>query len=197
MTAVPPDDPGFDQQLSAALDALSHRPIAPEYDAARILRRTKTRRALLGTASALAAFAVVATGSVLVAHHGTGPSRLVSGAGSSASPASSPASARPSASSRASAPASFSPSSSPSLSASAAPTASAYLAVTVIPDVIGETQEAATAMLSDIGLRTVVVTAASSTFPGGTVLSQNPPPGSKVVSGATVTITVSFGPSPN
>lgn len=62
-----------------------------------------------------------------------------------------------------------------------------------VPDVVGQTQEVGTATLEGDGFVVVVVTAASSSAPAGTIISQDPAGGSLALSGATVTITVSTG----
>jgi serine/threonine-protein kinase len=67
--------------------------------------------------------------------------------------------------------------------------------VVTVPGVVGFTQSAATSALSKAGLDVSVVTA-SSGQPAGTVTSQDPPEGSQVKKGTTVTITVSTGPAP-
>ncbi len=67
--------------------------------------------------------------------------------------------------------------------------------VVTVPGVIGFTQSAATSALSKAGLDVSVVTA-SSDQPSGTVTNQDPPEGSQVKKGTTVTITVSSGPAP-
>ncbi|MCB0920813.1 MAG: Stk1 family PASTA domain-containing Ser/Thr kinase [Actinobacteria bacterium] len=64
-----------------------------------------------------------------------------------------------------------------------------------VPGVIGFTQSAATSTLSRAGLDVRVVTA-SSDQPSGVVTNQDPPEGSQVKKGTTVTITVSSGPAP-
>ena len=64
-----------------------------------------------------------------------------------------------------------------------------------VPGVIGFTQSAATSALSRAGLDVRVVTA-SSDQPSGVVTNQDPPEGSQVKKGTTVTITVSSGPAP-
>ena len=64
-----------------------------------------------------------------------------------------------------------------------------------VPGVIGFTQSAATSALSKAGLDVSVVTA-SSDQPSGIVTNQDPPEGSQVKKGTTVTITVSSGPAP-
>ncbi len=67
--------------------------------------------------------------------------------------------------------------------------------VVEVPDTVGFTQSAATSALSRAGLDVSVVTA-SSDQAAGTVTAQNPPGGSQVKKGTTVTITVSTGPAP-
>jgi PASTA domain len=62
-----------------------------------------------------------------------------------------------------------------------------------VPDVVGQTQAVGTATLEGDGFVVVVVTAASSSVPAGTIISQAPEGGSLALSGATVTITVSTG----
>lgn len=62
-----------------------------------------------------------------------------------------------------------------------------------VPDVTGLSQEDAIAALEAAGFSVSIVTAASSTVPEGTVISQSPAGGSESTAGAIVTITVSSG----
>ena len=67
----------------------------------------------------------------------------------------------------------------------------------VVPDVVGQTQDAATAALQADGFVVVVVyQMVIDQQQIGIVLSQDPAAGKKVAQGSTVTITVGQGPSP-
>jgi len=81
-------------------------------------------------------------------------------------------------------------------------TAGAYVLVTytptqvTVPDVVGLTQNAATTALQNAGLVAGVVTnQASGSVPAGAVISQNPPAGTAVAPGTSVSLVVSSGPS--
>jgi beta-lactam-binding protein with PASTA domain len=63
----------------------------------------------------------------------------------------------------------------------------------VVPDVTNQAIGDATAQLQAIGLQVQPVDQRSSTVQKGLVIGQNPPPGSTVSSGSTVTLTVSLG----
>jgi hypothetical protein len=66
----------------------------------------------------------------------------------------------------------------------------------VMPNVLGLTQTAAAQGLSSAGLTLGVITSVpSSHFPAGTVVATNPSAGSALAPGATVSVTVSSGPS--
>ncbi len=67
---------------------------------------------------------------------------------------------------------------------------------TPVPDVVGETQAAGTAILEGDGFVVAVVTAYSSVVAAGLIISQDPIAGSTPGTGATVTITVSLGDAP-
>lgn len=63
-----------------------------------------------------------------------------------------------------------------------------------IPDVVGQTQASATAVLQNAGFDVTVEQQASATVEDGTVISQNPQGGLDAPKGATVLIVVSTGP---
>ncbi|HSK16993.1 MAG TPA: Stk1 family PASTA domain-containing Ser/Thr kinase [Gaiellaceae bacterium] len=63
-----------------------------------------------------------------------------------------------------------------------------------VPNVVGQTQENATAALEDADFEVSVIQAASDTTPEGLVSAQSPPAGSEAPRGSTVQITVSTGP---
>lgn len=63
----------------------------------------------------------------------------------------------------------------------------------VVPDVVGQTQADGTLTLEGAGFVVVVVTAASSAVPAGSIISQAPAGGTEAAPGSTVTITVSTG----
>ncbi len=63
-----------------------------------------------------------------------------------------------------------------------------------VPDVIGESQESAEAILSDADYETEVLTAPSDEVEAGFVFAQDPAAGTELEPGSTVTITVSEGP---
>ena len=66
----------------------------------------------------------------------------------------------------------------------------------IVPNVVGQTQAAATTSLTNAGLTVGTVTTASSpTVPAGSVISQNPAGGSSVPVGSAVNLTVSTGPA--
>lgn len=65
-----------------------------------------------------------------------------------------------------------------------------------VPDVVGLSQAQGTSDIEAEGLVVAVETAYSSTVPAGDIISQVPTAGSSVLSGSTVTITVSLGPEP-
>jgi beta-lactam-binding protein with PASTA domain len=62
-----------------------------------------------------------------------------------------------------------------------------------VPAVAGATQAAAADALAKLGLVPGVISAASSSVPAGTVISQQPASGAEVAAGATVAITISRG----
>lgn len=67
---------------------------------------------------------------------------------------------------------------------------------TLVPNVIGATQQAAATTLAGAGLRAGTVTMqASSSVPSGTVLGESPSAGSSVAAGTPVALTVSSGPA--
>jgi hypothetical protein len=67
---------------------------------------------------------------------------------------------------------------------------------TLVPDLVGTTQQAADTTLSGAGLKTGTVTMqASSSAPTGTVISESPAAGTSVASGSSVALTVSSGPA--
>jgi len=66
----------------------------------------------------------------------------------------------------------------------------------VVPDVVGETQAAATTIIETAGLVVgTVTTAASDTVPAGNVISQDPAAGTSVAAGSAVDLVVSSGSS--
>jgi beta-lactam-binding protein with PASTA domain len=65
-----------------------------------------------------------------------------------------------------------------------------------VPNVVGQTQAAATASLTGAGFTVSVTTAASTTVPAGTVISQTPTGGTLAASGSAVAIVVSLGTAP-
>ncbi|GGK92528.1 putative serine/threonine-protein kinase [Sphaerisporangium melleum] len=67
-------------------------------------------------------------------------------------------------------------------------------AATPVPDVTGQTQQDATATLKGAGFKVRVVKQTSETVAEGTVISQSPPPGSKLTANTTITLVVSSGP---
>lgn len=70
---------------------------------------------------------------------------------------------------------------------------SLYGAQVTVPDVIGQTTDAATAVLEDAGFTVVVGGETDSDLPAGTVARTSPSDGSTVAAGATVTLTMSNG----
>ena len=64
-----------------------------------------------------------------------------------------------------------------------------------VPDVVGSSQAAAEAQLTDAGFAVVVVQSASDTVPAGSVISQAPQAGVIASQGSKVSIVVSTGPS--
>ncbi len=68
------------------------------------------------------------------------------------------------------------------------------VAALVVPNVVGQTQAAATTAITTAGLALGTVTTQSSpTVPAGTVISQNPAAGTNVVAGSAVNLVVSSG----
>jgi len=63
-----------------------------------------------------------------------------------------------------------------------------------IPNLVGQTKEAATATLTKAGLEVKYADAYSKTVPEGSVVSSNPKAGATVPKGGTVTLTISLGP---
>ena len=70
-------------------------------------------------------------------------------------------------------------------------TASAPAASSPVPKVIGDTEEAALAVLKKAGFKVPRVMQMASNAPVGTVLSQDPAPGKMAARGSTVSLTVS------
>ncbi|MBX0299885.1 transglycosylase domain-containing protein [Cryobacterium sp. 1639] len=70
---------------------------------------------------------------------------------------------------------------------------SLYGAQVTVPDVTGQTTDAATAVLEDAGFTVVVGGETDSDLPAGTVARTSPSDGSTVAAGATVTLTMSNG----
>ncbi len=67
----------------------------------------------------------------------------------------------------------------------------------VVPNVVGETQDAAVAAITDAGLTVGAVTPVySATVPSGSVISQDPVAGTGVARGTAVLLTLSEGPAP-
>jgi beta-lactam-binding protein with PASTA domain len=66
----------------------------------------------------------------------------------------------------------------------------------VVPDVTGETEEAATTQLEDLGLAVEILEDASDEVEEGRVIATTPPAGTEVDQGTIVTMTVSSGPVP-
>src|SRR5439155_21941474 len=65
-----------------------------------------------------------------------------------------------------------------------------------VPNVVGQTQAAATASLTGAGFTVSVTTAASTTVAAGTVISQTPTGGTLAAGGSAVAIVVSLGTAP-
>jgi uncharacterized repeat protein (TIGR03806 family) len=66
-----------------------------------------------------------------------------------------------------------------------------------VPNVVGQTQAAASNLITTAGLRVgTVTTAASTTVPSGSVISQTPVAGASVASNSAVNLVVSSGPNP-
>jgi beta-lactam-binding protein with PASTA domain/predicted Ser/Thr protein kinase len=63
-----------------------------------------------------------------------------------------------------------------------------------VPNVVGQSEVAASASLRSQGLTAVISQTSNATVPSGTVISATPPPGSAVAKGARVTLAVSTGP---
>jgi eukaryotic-like serine/threonine-protein kinase len=74
-------------------------------------------------------------------------------------------------------------------------TVSAGTGTPTVPDVTGDSENAATKALNKAGFNVKVEEAASGTVPAGTVINQQPTAGVKANKDSTVTITVSTGPS--
>lgn len=66
----------------------------------------------------------------------------------------------------------------------------------VLPDVVGETERDATAILNDLGLRVTVNTEFDDEVPEGEVIRTDPEAGEELISGDTVLLVVSDGPEP-
>jgi serine/threonine-protein kinase len=81
-------------------------------------------------------------------------------------------------------------------------TAGSTVAITVakapptakVPNVVNQSQQAATATLKGSGFKVTVSKQVSSTVPAGDVISQSPSANSSVTKGSTVTITVAKAP---
>src|SRR6267154_2313512 len=70
------------------------------------------------------------------------------------------------------------------------------VAQVTVPNVVGQTQAAATSAITGAGLTLgAVAMQSSSTVPSGSVISESPPGGTKVASGSAVNLVVSSGPS--
>lgn len=68
-------------------------------------------------------------------------------------------------------------------------------ALVTVPDVVGDTQAAATATLQGDGFVVAIVQDYSATVPSGNVASQSPAAGVDANPGSTVTLTISLGPA--
>ena len=69
-------------------------------------------------------------------------------------------------------------------------------ATTTVPDVVGQTQAAASAAITGAGLTVGNITSANSaTVPAGSVISESPAAGTTIVTGSPVALVVSAGPS--
>lgn len=76
-------------------------------------------------------------------------------------------------------------------------TVSSGAAQVAVPNVVGDTQAAATTAITGAGLKVGTVTMASSTsVPSGSVISEDPTAGTKVATGSAVNLTVSSGAPP-
>jgi serine/threonine-protein kinase len=64
-----------------------------------------------------------------------------------------------------------------------------------VPDVTGQTEQAAGAILRRAGLTPIPSLAPSATVPAGRVVRESPPPGSRVAKGARVNVVISGGPA--
>src|SRR2546429_4676150 len=65
-----------------------------------------------------------------------------------------------------------------------------------VPNVVGQTQAAATSAITGAGLTVGAVTMqSSSTVASGSVISESPPAGTKVANGSPVNLVVSSGPA--
>jgi serine/threonine-protein kinase len=73
-------------------------------------------------------------------------------------------------------------------------TVSAGKTKVAVPNVVGQDEDSANAAIFNAGLKTRRTTEASDTFAAGTVIRTNPPAGSQVDKGSTVTMVVSSGP---
>lgn len=66
-----------------------------------------------------------------------------------------------------------------------------------VPDVVGQTQASATALITEAGLTLGMVTEAhNATVPAGQVINQNPAAGASVPAGSAVALVISKGPTP-
>ncbi len=72
-----------------------------------------------------------------------------------------------------------------------------YVQLSLVPNVVGQTQAAASTAITGAGLTVGTITQAfSATVPSGTVISQSPTSGGYVTPGSAVALTVSKGPQP-
>lgn len=71
-----------------------------------------------------------------------------------------------------------------------------YIPVTLVPDVVGQSQASGSTQLMGSSFLVSVVTAYSATVAAGIIISQDPAAGSQAATGSTVTITVSLGAAP-
>ena len=84
-----------------------------------------------------------------------------------------------------------------SLSSTASSQVTVGSAEAAVPNVVGQTQAAATTAITNAGLvLATVASQSSSTVPSGSVISENPAAGTRVNAGSDVNLVVSSGPPP-
>jgi hypothetical protein len=88
------------------------------------------------------------------------------------------------------------PSPTPSLNLSPTPSLIPSAATVALPDLRNVALADAQATLSQLGLNATVVDQPDNAVPVGTVIAMDPPPGTPVAVGSTVTLTVAVAPSP-